>query len=158
MKHLAELNIARLKHDADDPSVAPFFDALDRVNGIAERSNGFQWRYTDESGNATDTQATADPRVIINVSTWDTVENFETFVWGTIHKQFYHRRAEWFDVLDSMHFSMWWVEPGEKPTVEEALARLDHLNQHGDSDFAFGWAHLPEASRWRAAQNDTAAE
>ncbi|MFY0619092.1 DUF3291 domain-containing protein [Shimia sp.] len=159
MKHLAEVNIARLKHDADDPRVAPFFNALDKINGIAERSEGFQWRYTDDSGNATDTQATDNPRVIINVSTWDSVESLETFVWGTIHRQFYQRREDWFDLMESMHFCMWWIEPGEEPTIDDALARLEHLNQHGDSDHAFGWSYVPQATRWRSAQcNNVAAE
>lgn len=159
MKHLAEINIARLKHDADDPRVAEFMIALDRINGIAERSNGFQWRYTDDSGNATDTIVMNDPRVIVNVSTWASVENLETFVWGTIHRQFYQRRKDWLNVLDSMHFAMWWVEPGAQPSVAEAMSRLEHHNTHGNSDHAFGWSHLPQATRWRSANcNDTAAE
>jgi hypothetical protein len=157
MKYLAEINIARLKHDADDPRVAPFFNALDRINAIADRSNGFQWRFTDESGNATDTQAVDDPRVIVNVSTWASAEDLETFVWGTIHRQFYQRREAWFDLMESMHFCMWWIEPGEEPTIAEALDRLTHVNTHGDSDHAFGWSHLPQATRWRSAQCDTVA-
>ena len=152
MMHLAELNIARLKHDADDARVAPFMDALDRINAIAERSQGFQWRYVDDSGNATDTRVSNDPRLIVNLSVWDGVTNLETFVWGTIHRQFYRRRAEWFRILDRMHFAMWWVKPGVTPSVDEALERLAHLNQHGDTDRAFGWAHLAEANRWRSAQ------
>lgn len=155
MMHLAEINIARLKHDADDPRVAPFFDALDRINGIADRSAGFQWRYTDETGNATDTQATIDPRVIVNTSTWASIADFEAFVWGTIHRQFYQRRAEWFDLMETMHFCMWWVTPGTQPTVQDALDRLDHMNTHGDSDHAFGWSHVPQATRWRSAQSNT---
>ncbi|MEQ3671975.1 DUF3291 domain-containing protein [Pseudophaeobacter sp.] len=157
MKHLAEINIARLKHDSDDQRVAPFMNALDKINGIAERSDGFQWRYTDVSGNATDTLVMNDPRVIVNVSTWDRVENLETFVWGTIHRQFYQRRDEWFNMLDSMHFAMWWVDPGTTPSVEEAMGRLAHLDAHGNSDHAFGWSHLPQATRWRSAQCSTVA-
>ncbi|WP_417838733.1 DUF3291 domain-containing protein [Tritonibacter scottomollicae] len=152
MMHLAEINIARLKHDADDDRVADFMNALDLVNGIAERSKGFQWRHIDESGNATETRVMNDPRVIVNVSVWDGVEALETFVWGTVHRQFYQRREEWFNVLDSMHFAMWHVEPGSHPTVDEAMARLQHLNTHGDSDHAFGWSHLPAATRWRSAR------
>ena len=38
----------------------------------------------------------------------------------------------------------------ERPTLDEALARLDHLRAHGDSDHAFGWAHLEAARLWRA--------
>jgi hypothetical protein len=48
-----------------------------------------------------------------------------------------------------MHFVMWWVPAGHKPTLEEALHRLDHLKRHGDSDHAFGWAHLKDAELWR---------
>ena len=157
MKHLAEINIARLKHDADDPRVADFMNALDKINDIAERSNGFQWRYTDDSGNATDTEVMNDPRVIVNVSTWAKVEDLETFVWGTIHRQFYQRREEWFNVLDSMHFGMWWVDPGTQPLVTDAMDRLAHLDANGNSDHAFGWSHLPAATRWRSAQCNTVA-
>ena len=35
---------------------------------------------------------------------------------------------------------MWWVQAGHIPSVEEAVARLDHLKQHGPSDHAFDWA------------------
>jgi hypothetical protein len=44
--------------------------------------------------------------------------------------------------LGQMHFVMWWVPAGHRPTLDEALARLDHLRAHGDSDHAFGWGWL----------------
>ena len=88
MMHLAEINIATLKHDQGDPRVADFMNNLDRINGIAERSRGFVWRYVDETGNATDTRVDANPRVIANVSVWESVPDFEQFVWGTLHDQF----------------------------------------------------------------------
>jgi hypothetical protein len=49
-----------------------------------------------------------------------------------------------------MHFVMWWVAPGHRPSLEEGLARLDHLRAKGDSDHAFGWSYLKEATRWRS--------
>jgi hypothetical protein len=33
--------------------------------------------------------------------------------------------------------------------MEEGLARLEHLNAHGDSDHAFGWSWLEQAKLWR---------
>ena len=38
--------------------------------------------------------------------------------------------------------------------IDEAITQLDHgwldhLRAHGDSDHAFGWAHLPQARLWR---------
>jgi Domain of unknown function (DUF3291) len=61
--HLAELNIGRIRYEIDDPRMADFTDNLVLVNGIADRSAGFIWRYVDESGNATNTRPYADPRI-----------------------------------------------------------------------------------------------
>ncbi len=52
--HLAQVNVGRLAAPRGHPSVAPFFDALDRVNALADASPGFVWRLQDEGGNATD--------------------------------------------------------------------------------------------------------
>ena len=150
--HLAELNVARLLYAHDDPRVAGFMNNLDLVNGIAERSPGFVWRLKDESGNATSIQAFEAPELIVNLSVWETPEALEKFVWQTVHKQFYARRAEWFEVTDKMHFVMWWVEPGTMPTAQQARERLEHLWANGPSDFAFGWESLPSAEMWKEAR------
>jgi hypothetical protein len=151
--HLAQLNIARLKYPFEDPRVAEFADNLGLVNGIAERSEGFVWRLVDDGGaNATDIRAFDDPHVIVNMSVWVGPEYLERFVWNTVHKQFYRKRAEWFALMEKQHFAMWWIEEGRVPTLEEAKARLDHLDRDGDSDFAFGWAHLPHVKLWQQAR------
>ena len=41
--HLAELNVGRLLAPTDDPRVADFMAALDRVNGMGKRMPGFVW-------------------------------------------------------------------------------------------------------------------
>lgn len=81
--HLAELNIGRVRYDLDDPRMAGFTNNRDLVNGLAERSPGFIWRYVDDSGNATDTRPFADPRIIVNLSVWESVADLERFVWQT---------------------------------------------------------------------------
>lgn len=151
-QHLAELNIGRLLHPLDDPRMADFADNLDRVNGIADRSEGFVWRLKSDSGNATSIQAFDDPRIIINISLWESVDALEKYVWQTVHKRFYGRRHEWFDRFEGPYFVMWWVPLGHRPTVEEALERLQSLKDNGPSDFAFGWESLPAAQLWKAAR------
>lgn len=149
--HLAELNVGRLVAPTDDPPVADFMDNLDRINGLAKRMPGFQWMMEGEGGAGnTDLKIDGDPLFIPNISVWQDAATLEKFVWGTLHKQFYERRAEWFEVLGSMHFVMWWVPQGHTPSLEEALARLDHLRDNGDSDHAFGWSWLKEAQMWRS--------
>jgi hypothetical protein len=151
-QHLAELNIGRLLHPLDDPRMADFADNLDRVNEIADRSEGFVWRLKSDSGNATGIQAFDDPRIIINISLWKSVDVLERYVWQTVHKRFYGRRHEWFDRFEGPYFVMWWVPVGHRPTVQEALERLQSLKDNGPSDFAFGWESLPAAQMWKTAR------
>ena len=107
--------------------MADFTNNLALVNGLAERTPGFVWRYIDDSGNSTSTRPYADPRMAINLSVWENVEALERFVYQTVHKRFYSRRAEWFEHLDDAYFVMWWVPAGHRPSVEEAVARLEHF-------------------------------
>ena len=150
---LAELNVGRLLAPTDDPRVAAFMQALDQVNGLGKRMPGFVWMMAGSgqpgTGN-TEAKIDGDPRYVSNLTVWDSVETLETFVWNTVHRQFYERRAEWFEVLGKMHFVMWWVPEGHRPTLDEALARLALKQEKGDSDDAFGWAHLKDALLWQS--------
>lgn len=153
--HLAELNIGRLSAPVDDPRVADFMANLDRVNGVGRRMRGFVWMMEGSgapgTGN-TENSIGDDPQFVANLTVWEDAESLRSFVWDTVHKQFYERRAEWFEVLGAQHFVMWHVPEGHEPTLEEALARLEHLKAHGDSDFAFGWDALEGAADWKSNQ------
>ena len=150
--HLAELNVGRLVAPTDDPRVADFMAALDRVNGLGKRMPGFVWMMegSGEPGTGnTDAKIGGDPQYVANLTVWESVETLEHFVWNTVHRQFYERRKEWFEVLGEMHFVMWWVEDGHKPTLAEALERLEFLRKNGPSDHAFNWTWLKDAKLWR---------
>lgn len=160
--HLAELNVGRLIAPTDDPRVAEFMENLDRINGMGKRMPGFVWMMegSGEPGTGnTENAIGGDPQFVSNLTVWEDVASLEKFVWQTVHKQFYDRRQDWFEVLGDMHFVMWLVPVGHAPTLDEALARLEHLRAHGDSDHAFGWSHLPQAQLWKTRHcNQTAAE
>jgi hypothetical protein len=149
--NLAQLNIGRIRYEIDDPRMADFTNNLALVNGIAERSAGFIWRYIDESGSATNTRPYADPRIIINFSVWESVDALERFVWRTVHKRFYGRRTDWFEHFEGPSVVLWWVPAGHRPSVEEAIARIEHLKQHGPSDHAFDW-QTASAQLWKTAR------
>ena len=145
MRHLAELNIGRLRFPTDDPRVAEFMDNLDRINGLGKRMPGFVWMMEGSgeprTGN-TENNVGDDPQMVANLTVWQDAASLENFTFGTLHKQFYDRRAEWFEALGEMHFVLWQVDPGHRPTLDEGLARLSHLRASGDSEFAFGWTWL----------------
>ena len=146
--HLAQLNVGHARFPTDDPRMTGFMGALDSVNALAERSPGFVWRLQSAAGNATDIKLTDDPQFIVNMSVWETPEHLEHFVWNTVHKRVYEKKGNWFEPMATPHFVMWWIPAGQIPTPEEALARLDHLTQHGPSDHAFGWDSLPNVKLW----------
>lgn len=146
--HLAELNVARALYDSDDPRIAGFTDNIDMVNAIADRSPGFVWRLQDESGAATDIPWSDDPRMLVNMSVWETPEDLEHFVRNTVHKKIYEQKDDWFPQMEMAHFVMWRVPAGHIPTLDEARARLDLLNKQGPTDDAFGWESLPNLTRW----------
>ena len=151
--HLAELNVGRLLAPTDDPRVAEFMAALDRVNGLGKRMPGFVWMMEGSGAPGTGNTENAvggDAQLVANLTVWESAETLEAFVWSTVHRQFYERRAEWFEVLGRMHFVMWRVPAGHRPTLDEALARLAHLEAHGDTDHAFGWKHLEQAQLWKS--------
>lgn len=150
--HLAELNVGRLVAPTDDPRVADFMNALDRINGLGKRMPGFVWMMegSGEPGRGnTEAKIAGDPQFVSNLTVWESVETLENFVWNTVHRQFYERRQEWFEVLGEMHFVMWWVPEGHRPTLEEALARLDMRKRLGDTEDAFGWDWLSQAKLHR---------
>ena len=150
--HLAELNVGRLVAPTDDPRVAEFMRALDRVNGLGKRMPGFVWMMegSGEPGTGnTEAKIAGDAQYVSNLTVWQSVETLEAFVWNTVHRQFFARRAEWFQVLGAMHFVMWWVPRNHRPTLEEGLARLAMLRDQGPGEEAFGWAWLKEARLWQ---------
>lgn len=150
--HVAQINIGRPLHPLDDPRMGEFMRNLDRVNAIAERTPGFVWRLKDETNNATAFRPFGDPDMLVNMSVWETVEALERFVWATVHNHFYNRKGAWFEKLATPHLVMWPIPAGHIPDLNEAKHRLDHLSARGNSDFAFGWSHLPHIKLWMSRQ------
>ncbi len=137
--HLAEINVARLRHPLDDPRIAEFVDNLDRVNALAEASEGFVWRLKDEAGNATQIRAYDDPSIIVNMSVWASPEALHAFAYKTMHRRFVQRRKDWFELFDGPYLALWWVEKGRFPDVAEGRRRLAHLECFGPTAWSFNF-------------------
>jgi hypothetical protein len=135
--HIAQLNVGTTVAPLDSPELADFVAALDGINTLAEASPGFVWRLKSDSGNATDIRVGDDPNFIVNMSVWESVEALFGFVYRSVHTQVMGRRRDWFAKPDQAHQVLWWVPAGHHPSVEEALARLDHLRRHGSTAHAF---------------------
>lgn len=144
---IAQINIGLLSHDLDAPEIADFANNLDRINTIAERSDGFIWRLKDASGNATSFFIENNPRLISNLSVWRDFECFEHFVFKTLHKQFFKRRAEWFEPMDRPSFAMWPIDETTRPTLAEGLQKLEFMQEFSESAQCFGWAYARKGKK-----------
>ena len=148
---VAELNISRPRYALDDPRIAEFVTAIDRVNALAEQAPGFVWRLKAEGEDAANMTLPAEPDAIVNLSVWDTTADLAHFVRNTVHDRFHRRRAEWFEVQAAATFVMWPVPAGHAPELAEGWARLTHLRAHGATPHAFGWDGPTPPSSQRAA-------
>ena len=140
--HLAQVNIGRLRAPVDDPLIAEFMDALDRINALADGSPGFVWRLQTAEGNATGFHPVEnDELVAINMSLWESIEALGDYVYRSDHTAFMRRRREWFERYGSAYLALWWVPAGHLPTIEEAFARLDLIESDAPSPAAFTFRH-----------------
>lgn len=135
--HLAEVNIARFRVPMNDPVNADFVNALDRVNALADGSDGFIWRLKGEGGDAMDIHAFDDPNVAINMSLWRDIDSLAAYTYrNPDHLEIMRRRKEWFEKME-LYFVLWWVPAGHIPTVAEAIGRLERLRRIGPHADAF---------------------
>ena len=135
---LAQVNIMRLRAGLDSPELAAFVAALDPVNALAEQSPGFVWRLQAGDGNSTSLRIFDDATLIVNMSTWRSLEALTDYAYRTAHAEIMRRRREFALPIAEAYLALWWVPRGHQPTIAEAEDRLRHLRAHGPTPFAFG--------------------
>jgi hypothetical protein len=145
--HIAQINIGRARGAVDGPVLAEFMALLDPVNELADNWPGFVWRMQDDAGNNTSLRPYDDERIIVNMSTWETIDTLWDFVYAGMHLEVMRRRREWFERFESTYLGLWWVPAGTEPTVDEAKLRLASLDAHGPTPYAFTFKQrfAPEA-------------
>ena len=146
--HLAQVNIARLKAPLDSPQLKDFVDNLDRINELAESSEGFVWRLKGEGNDATALRPFGDD-IIVNMSVWRDAQSLRNYVYQSPHTAIMKRRREWFSRMAEAYTCMWWIPAGHLPTVEEAAQRLALIRERGPTaeSFNFGEAFsAPDAA------------
>lgn len=135
--HVAQFNIARAVAPLESAAMAEFMAELEPVNARADAAEGFVWRLQTEQGDATSLEAYDDPRVIVNMSVWASIEALHRFVYAEKHARVMARRRQWFEPIAGPHLVLWWIPAGTLPGLDEAKERLAHLHAHGSTAYAF---------------------
>ncbi|WP_078084030.1 DUF3291 domain-containing protein [Microbulbifer mangrovi] len=141
---IAQLNIATLSAPIDSPQLADFVANLDRVNALAEASQGFVWRLQTEEGGATGIDYFGSDK-IVNLSLWESVEALHSYVYRSSHVEIMRRKKEWFEKMGEVHMVLWWVPVGHIPSIEEAAERLNILRESGPTAAAFTFRKVFQA-------------
>ncbi len=136
--HLAQINIAKRLAPLDDPIMRDFVNNLDRINALADKSEGFVWRLKDEDKEL-GARVFQDEALLINMSVWENMETLFNYTYKSGHIEVFKRKKEWFGKMKMMHMAFWYVPKGHEPTFLEAKNRLDYLNKHGESPYAFSF-------------------
>jgi len=135
--HVAQLNVARAVAPLDDPRLADFVGWLDTINGLAERSPGFVWRLQGSGGNATDIRVLDDPRVIVNLTLWRSIDELAAFTYRSGHRHVFARRFDWFERWAGPSVALWWQPADTIPDLADAMRRLRLLAECGPTAEAF---------------------
>lgn len=137
--HLAQFNIAVLRHPIGHPATAGFEALIDDTNRHAEASPGFLWRHGIDARD-TDTTEYDDPLITVNASVWASPADLRDFAYRGFHRDVFRRREEWF--VDSAAV-MWWVPAGTVPTLDECKRRLAFHELHGSTPYSFAMGERP---------------
>ncbi len=146
--HLAQVNVARMMYGPDDERMKGFYGALDKVNALADRADGFVWRLQDDQGDATAFRfagAGADD-LLINMSVWENIDALRRYIYQSVHAKVMARREEWFAPMGAPHLALWWIPAGTLPTLEDAQKALHALEEDGPTARAFTFDALYDAS------------
>lgn len=135
---LAQVNVMRLKAPLDSTALQPFVAALAPVNALADQAPGFVWRLQTPEGDATALRIFGDDTLVVNMSTWTSLEALADYVYRTAHVEIMRRRREFALPPVEVSVALWWVRAGRRPTVREAEDRLRVLRAQGPTAFAFG--------------------
>lgn len=136
--YLSQVNIAKSLAPMDDPIMQDFINNVDKINAIADTSEGFIWRLKDEDKE----EAAAvfqDDSLIINMSIWENLESLFNYTYKSGHIEVFKRKKEWFSKMKMVHMAFWYIPEGDIPTFQDAKNRLDYLEKHGDTPFAFSF-------------------
>jgi hypothetical protein len=136
---LAQVNVGIIKGPMDSPVMADFAANLDRINALADGFPGFVWRLQTEEGDATSIRPFENENLLINMSVWRDVASLNEYVYSSAHVELMRRRREWFERMQEAYLALWWAPAGHRPTVAEAIAKLELLRAKGPTVDAFSF-------------------
>ena len=142
MPRLAFYTFTILKAPEGHAEVQGMFDRMFFVFFAADRTPGF----IDRARNEADWGPHGYPRffkdgehagAVVSLSLWEDLSAVHRFSYSGAHLEAFKKRKEWLLPPTWPTYVAWWVADDHTPSWVEACQRLEHLNDHGSTAFAF---------------------
>ena len=144
---LALYTFGIFKGRAADPDNQGFHDRNDAAFAAAEAAEGFIARsgYEDEPG-PTSWGVQVYPRFYVErgdgwspstISLWADLESAMAFAYSGLHAEALKHGRQWMVKPEWPPYALWWVDAAHIPDWAEAVARHEHLADHGPRPHAF---------------------
>lgn len=144
--HLAQINIAIMHGESiEDAIMESFINQLDTINGLAESSPGFVWRYKDEEDHSLLKMPYSGSNCLINLSVWKDVESLKQFTYNTAHAVLIKNKNTWFRKQANFHYALWWLPRNKLPNLNEAIEKLEYLQKNGSTQNVFDFKNSHKA-------------
>lgn len=89
-----------------------------------------------QSGRTAETTALA-----ATLSLWTDLQSAYDFVYTGLHRAALNRRYDWFEKTGRPGLVFWWVADGTVPTWQDAVPKLEYLQDHEPAPQAFTFRH-----------------
>ncbi len=131
---IAQANIARLRYPLDHRCMLGMASRIDEMNGLAESSPGFVWRFQPnekEENRLSHFRSYLQPfdenRFFFNMSVWTDTDSLSAYVYRSVHSEMLRNRTQWVEELSVTSLVIWQIEAEHCPSVREAVQRFQGL-------------------------------
>jgi hypothetical protein len=75
------------------------------------------------------------------MSVWTDLKSAFDFVYTDLHRVALNRRYDWFEKTGRPGLVFWWIADGTMPTWQDGVPRLEYLEDHEPTPYAFTFRH-----------------
>ena len=114
-----------------------FTEQIAPVNQLAEKADGFVWRYAEAYKPRETVAPWNNPLLFFNMSVWRDLDSLLNFVRSPEHIAVTQNRDQWILPVGTPSLALWWTDGTNVPTVENAIDAFSLIANKGDTPAAF---------------------
>lgn len=93
------------------------------MDKVAECGKGFVWKYETQLGGGASILLDDYPRIVINLTVWQSLSSLKQYIWKTLRTKTYERPGERFTPMQEGSMVLWDIPGNERPDIPTAIER-----------------------------------